>query len=70
MTIPEILSFANLILLPILVYVIKLERKLVIFEVKGEAMQERLGTIDQDLRALHRRMDHFGVPHASATPPP
>jgi len=65
-TLSEILQFANLILVPILVYVIKFERKLAVLETTRDEMYRRLSMIDGDIKAVHKRMDHFQIPHASS----
>lgn len=70
MTLAEGLQFTNLVLIPILVYVVRLERRLVIFEVKGEAIDKSLESIDKDIRAVHKRLDHYGMPHASSRAQP
>ena len=64
MTVSDLLQLANLVLIPILVYVIKFERKIASIETTRDEVFRRLERIDEEVSAVHRRLDHVSVPHA------
>lgn len=64
MTVSDVLQLANLVLIPILIYVIKFERKIAVIETTRDEMFRRLERIDEEITAVHRRLDHVQVPHA------
>lgn len=64
-TISEGLQFLNLLLIPIGIYIVKLERQLAVF---GEWKQHTDKTIEdqkRDIDAAHRRLDRHGAPAAA-----
>ena len=66
MTIIEALQFLNLLLIPIGLYIVKLERRLVRFEVFMETTVKESDRMRDALAAAHRRLDAAGAPPAGA----
>lgn len=66
MTLAEALQWVNLLLVPVLVYVIKLERRAAGFDEWRRATEEIIRGLHRDQMAVHRRLDRLHIPAASA----
>lgn len=66
MTLSELAPFINLVLVPIFIYIVKLERQLAVMGAFKESVDKKLDAIDVDIKAVHKRMDHVNIAHASA----
>lgn len=67
MTIGELAPFINLVLIPIFVYIVKLERQLAVLGAFKHSVDKKLDSIDVEIKAVHKRMDHVNIAHASAS---
>ncbi|HEX5129605.1 MAG TPA: hypothetical protein VFV90_07660 [Usitatibacter sp.] len=63
----DVLQLVNLVLIPLFVYVVKLERQLVRMEEFRNGASERLKEVEGKIDAVHRRLDRFAVPPAASS---